>query len=73
MAPRQVEELLWLSNAFTSRLAKQPLYDESFLFRASKKETRVSIFSWKGYGRAPVIYIAIAVLVAVLGRFFGVW
>jgi hypothetical protein len=49
------------------------LYDESFLFRASKKETRVSIFSWKGYGRAPVIYIAIAVLVAVLGRFFGVW
>jgi hypothetical protein len=33
----------------------------------------MSIFTWKGYGRAPVIYIAIAVVIAVLGRLVGFW
>jgi hypothetical protein len=33
----------------------------------------MSIFTWKGYGREPVVYIVIAVLIAVLGRWFGIW
>jgi hypothetical protein len=33
----------------------------------------MSLFTWKGYGRAPVIYLVVAVLIVVAGRGLGFW